>query len=272
MLSRRRRVAASECLVCAGAIVHRVGYGRPFAECTDCGFIFTDDYDASGLGRGMGMEGSWSGPGGGGYREYYLVKLLRNDLALRTSLLFGTGNTATLGRLLEEGFDSVGVDISPDVVAHKKEVLGDDRFFTPSTLPDDRRFDVIVAVEVFEHLTDPHASWQLLANHLEVGGILCGTTNFYPGGPIEDGNDPGYMSHKGHVAYWSERSLGQLAKRYGFALEGFEMVRPGSVLPDERYGQLWPNKRVFFVFEAGRYETYFQQLRARHGILPIDRP
>jgi len=220
----------------------------------------------------MGMEGSWSGAGGGGYREYFLVKMLEKDLGFQSFLLFGTGNTATLGRLISEGVDVVGCDISQDVVAYKRQQHGNSRFHPAEEIPSHLRFDAIVAVEVFEHFAAPNESWRVLTRHLNDGGIICGTTNFYPGGPIEDSNDPGYMSLKGHVAYWSQKSLGYLARTKGFKLEAFEMVRPGSVLPDEKFGQLWPNKRVFFLFPAGWYEEYFSSLRDKHAILPIDKP
>ena len=217
------------------------------------------------------MEGSWSGPGGGGYREYFLVKQLHRDLGKKSFLLFGTGNTTTFSRLRSEGIDVTGCDISQDVVAYKKKEHGDQSFFTPETIPSDAKYDAIVAVEVFEHFVDPLASWRLLMSKLADGGIVCGTTDFYRGGSIEDDNKPGYMSLKGHVAYWSERSMSTLAARSDYAVAAFELVRPGSVLPDERFGQLWPNKRVFFIHPLG-HAQYFQTLYEQTPILPIDRP
>jgi SAM-dependent methyltransferase len=271
-----RRVTARiqpspRCKVCGSATTAEQAYSRPFHRCTDCTFVFTEDFDRATLDRGLGMEGSWTGPGGGGYREYYLVKMLADELDMRRFLLFGTGNTPTFARLLDEGVDVVGCDISPDVVAHKKSQHGDETFHTPDQLPPRRSFDGIVSVEVFEHFVEPKQSLALLFDRLNDGGVICGTTDFFPGTSIEDDNDPGYMSHEGHVAYWCERSLGRMVEPLDREVTAFEMVRPGSVLPDEKFGQLWPRKRVFFIHEAA-CRPYFAGKFARTPILPIDQP
>ncbi len=262
----------TRCNLCGGPTRIRSGYERLFSECLDCGFIIANDYDPERLSKGMGMEGSWTGPGGGGYREYYLVHMLAKDLDKKSFLLFGTGNTSTLENLRNEGIDAAGCDISPDVVEHKVKILGEGSFFTPEGLATERRFDVIVAVEVFEHFPEPRKSLDLLNHHLARAGIICGTTNFYPGGLLEDGNNPGYMSLASHVAYWSTRSMAFIATAYGMLLTEFEMMRPGSVEPDEKYGQLYPNKRVFFLYDAMMHREYFSRLKAATPILPIDNP
>jgi SAM-dependent methyltransferase len=219
----------------------------------------------------MGMEGSWSGPGGGGYREYFLATMLKEELGLSSFLLFGTGNTDTFERLLGEGFDVVGCDISADVVQYKKARHGHSRFVTPEELSPEPRFDAVIAVEVLEHLAEPRPTVDRLLSMLRPGGVLCGTTNFFSGVSIIDDNSPGYMSLEGHVAYWGEKSLGMLAESRSRKLVSFEMMRPGSVLPDEKYGQLFPTKRVFFVVEPDRV-TFFRTLKESTPVLPIDRP
>lgn len=260
------------CKICGGKSPLKGGaYKRNFYECSQCKFIFTNDFEIAALQKGMGMEGSWSGPGGGGYREYYLSTLLQKELGLKEILLFGTGNTDTFRKLKNEGYDVRGCDITPELIKIRKEEFGDDSFFSPVTFPKNSKFDIIVCVEVFEHFFDPKSSFDLLVSVLSDKGVICGTTNFYPGGSIVDSNNPGYMSHKGHVAYWSSISLGNLAKKFGLELLSFEMVRPGSVLPDEKFGQLWPNKRVFFIYK-NIHGNFFHNLYKTTPILPIDKP
>jgi SAM-dependent methyltransferase len=208
----------------------------------------------------MGMEGSWSGPAGGGYREYFLVKMLIQDLGLKSFLLFGTGNAPTFVNLREEGVDVIGCDISRDVVEYKKAAFGDNSFFTPASLPTNRKYDGIIAVEVFEHLTEPKNTFSLLMSRLRPHGVICGTTNFYLGTTIEDNNTPGYMSLKTHVAYWSFKSISRIAQDYDYAVVAFEMIGP------------WPNKRVFFLYNPHTYQGYFENLLKTQPILPIDRP
>jgi len=220
----------------------------------------------------MGMKGSWSGPGGGGYREYYLFNMLKNDLGMSSFLLYGTGNTPTFRTLLEDGYDVTGCDISSYVIEYYRNLFGHDAFFSPEELPEKKKYDGIISVEVFEHFYEPKQNFEFLVRHLNNRGVICGTTNFYPGGPIEDGNKPGYMSTRLHVAYWSEKSLSFLSDNHGLSVASFKMVRPGSVLPDERYGQLFRNKRVFFIYNPDVHEKYFENLKKRFSILPIDRP
>lgn len=268
----KRRLMPPHCQVCGGETLKVKAYKREFFKCESCEFIFTDDYNVALINRGMGMEGSWTGPGGGGYREYFLVKMLYEDLGKRSFLLFGTGNTKTFENLQQEKIDVNGCDISKDVVSYKKQLYGEESFYLPEEIPEPKKYDVIVAVEVFEHFVQPKTSLNLLIKHLEKGGIICGTTNFYDGCSIEDNNNPGYMSIKSHVAYWNHKSLSKGVEKYGLVVSEFEMIRPGSVMPDEKYGQLYPNKRVFFIYEPHTYGDYFQNLSERSPILPIDKP
>lgn len=267
----RAGAPAPSCKVCAARTLARLAYKRVFYHCTACDFVFATDNDDVPLAtRGMGFEGSWSGPGGGGHREWWLTDRLTRDLGLERVLLYGTGNTPTFATLLGAGVDVVGCDISEDVVRAKRQEFGAGRFVTPDEV-EPGSFDLVVAVEVFEHFAQPGPSLALLAGALTPRGVIAGTTSFYPGGPIVDGNTPGYMSIGDHVAYWNERSLGTAVQAFGLSLSAHEMLRPGSVLPDEKYGQLFPNKRVFFVFPP-EHRGYFEALRASTPILPIDRP
>ena len=264
---------APQCKLCAGTTTPRVAYKRVFFECLGCGFLFSTDLDRVDLfERGMGFEGSWSGPAGGGYREEWLVERLHADLGLGRFLLYGTGATPTFATLLERGRDVVGCDISRDVVADKRRRHGEDRFFTPDELAAAGEFDVVVAVEVIEHFSDPLGSLRLLVETTGGEGIVCGTTNFRLGRAIVDGNTPGYMSLGDHVAYWSPSSLAHAAAQLGLAVKLFELVCPGSVKRDEKFGQLYPNKRVFFVYPDARFGAYFDKRAIDLPILPIDRP
>jgi SAM-dependent methyltransferase len=279
--ARLRRVArvardctrpASPCPLCKGATRRRLAYLRVFNQCRACSFIFAITYDREVSTAGMGFEGSWSGAGGGGYREYFLARQVHDDLDRRRILLFGTGNTPTFDRLRDEGLDVTGCDISRDVVAHKQGRFGREAFVLPEQLAGLPPFDAIVAVEVIEHLLEPRVMFEQLFDRLTPDGVVCGTSNFWLGGSIVDGNRPGYMSHLAHVAYWSPRSLAYIARCWDRDVSLHEMVRPGSQLPDERFGQLWPNKRVFFIFDPRAHGAYFADLRQRLPVLPIDQP
>jgi hypothetical protein len=196
--------------------------------------------------------------------------MLNDELGLESFLLYGTGNTSTFEKLRGEGIAVKGSDISRNVVKYKNDTYGDESFFLPDELPDDIVFDGVTAVEVFEHFVDPVATIELLTNHLSERGIICGTTDFYPGGPIEDKNK--YMKAASHVSYWRVKSMEYIAKKFRFDLSCFELIRPGSILPDVKFGLLWPNKRFFFLYKPGLYREFFYRLKKEFPILPIDKP
>jgi hypothetical protein len=110
-----------------------------------------------------------------------------------------------------------------------------------------------------------------LVKNLAHDGVLCGSTNFYPGqGPIEDDQVIGYMSLDGHVAYWTEEALAAALQPLGLGVVLFELVCPGSVKPDLTFNSLFPNKRLFF---ASRDKALLERLRSikrRMPVLPCD--
>lgn len=259
------------CRLCGGKTRLRLAYRRPFSHCLNCNFIFTRDFSRRIVEKGMGMEGSWSGPTGGGYRELHLATWLKSERGKRSFFLFGTGNTPTFETLRSTGHDVVGCDITPALVGFKQRQFGADSFCHTTSLPK-RKFDVIIAVEVFEHLDTPRETLQALHDLLTDQGIICGTTNFYLGGPIEDINSPGYMSHELHVAYWSHEAMQFAGEALGMREINFQMECPGSVFPDEKYGQLWPNKRVFFLCKGDADFEWLENLWHTYPILPIRKP
>ncbi len=257
----------SSCKLCESKKTDYIhGYGKQFTICSDCNFIYNNNPDTQKIKKGLGMTAGE----GGGYREYYLSKMLLTDLNFKNFLLYGTGNSPTFEKLLKENINVNGCDISRNVVDIKSEKFGKNKFYLPEEIPVEKKYDAVIAVEVFEHFLDPVDSMSFLVSHLSEKGIICGTTEFYQGGPIEDENK--YMNAKSHVAYWSLRSMLYLAGQFNMAIEEFEMIRPGSVLPDEKFGLLWPNKRVFFIFNPKFHKDYFEKLKKKSQILPIDNP
>lgn len=264
-------IKKQKCLICNGTTCIENIYMRDFFICQSCSFVFSTDYEINNIIKGMGMEGSWTGPGGGGFREYFLVKLLSQELGAKSFLLFGTGNTPTFEKLLGEKYDVIGCDISENVVRYKKEKHGENLFFTPDTLPKDKKYDAIIAVEVIEHFHKPLKIFYFLHSLLNKSGTICGTTDFFIGKTLRESDTSEYMKSKGHIAYWNNSSLSRLSKNFQYLVTDFELIRPGSILPDEKFGKLWPNKRVFFIHSLENKE-YFLQKKSVSPILPIDNP
>lgn len=270
----RAQVLGGNCPVCSAPGAKRRGYGRLFLQCqaSDCGFVWCHDSSESVANDGMGLVGSWGGVERGGERDDYMVRFLNGaGKPRRRVLIFGAGTTLVFRVLHDEGFEVEGADVDAEVVNYRSaEFPGQ---FRHAFELERRRgeFDIITACEVFEHLHNPNRWLDILAANLAPDGVLCGSTNFYPGsGPIEDGQDPGYMSYTGHVSYWSESALSKCVGRLGFKVVLFEMVCPGSVKPDLTYGSLFPNKRMFFASRDLELIAALDALKARNPILQCD--
>jgi len=266
------RVYPGGCPVCGGESRRRTAYHRLFRECTTCGFIWCHDSPERANIRGMGLQGSWGGPEHGGERDDFLVRFLNEQApARRKILIYGAGTTLVFRVLLDEGFDVMGADVSHEVVEYRAREFPA-RFVHASELESSHYdFDIITACEVFEHFHNPKRWIGSLAGNLAPDGVLCGSTNFYPGhGPIEDEQKVGYMSLDGHVAYWSESAFATAVEPLGMTSAAFEMVSPGSVKPDKKFNSLFPNKRLFFASRDEDLIGRLNALRRDHPILPCD--
>ena len=242
----------------------KTAYGRFWYQCNACGFLQAElsRHIWDEMLQGEGFQAG-TGVGGGGYREYWISKLLCDQLGLKTILLYGTGNSPTLASLKDEGVAAWGCDVSRSLVAARQAKYGASAFFHPDNFPK-MRFDAIIAVEVFEHFMSPLQTFHLLREHLSETGVIAGTTD------LNDGSDISshvYLQPGLHVAYWDAQSLTTIARRFGFDIALFQLECPGSVKPDEKYGLLWPRKRVFFLFPPC-YREFFDYLQGNCLPLP----
>lgn len=266
------KIKQPKCKICDCNTVRKQGYGRIFLECKNCGYVFSGDYPNFLANIGMGMAGSWGGPEKGGEREDFLVRFLSENFALNSFLLYGVGSTLSFRVLTNHDFNVYGCDVSKSVVKYRQKEFGKHRFFSPDDIEKlKKKFDAVIACEVFEHFVNPMKYVQLIVESLENDGIICGTTNFYDGLSIEDNQKVGYMSLPGHVSYWSEKSMSYLFKTFfGMDLISFEMICPGSLKKDNKYNDLFPNKRVFFLSRNNKVIMKLKEIKERNFILPLD--
>ena len=94
--------------------------------------------------------------------------------------------------------------------------LRDDGEFIDASLPAPRRFDVVIASEVVEHFLDPRRDFSHLFEYVRPDGLLVCSTNVYDGGDLSTQR---YVFLRGHVSYYSERSLRVLAAASGYRLD-----------------------------------------------------
>lgn len=110
---------------------------------------------------------------------------------LKTCLDFGSGPTPVLASLLKaEGID---VDIY-------------DIFFSPKKPK--RKYDLITATEVLEHLEDPLATMHELKNLLNPDGCIAIMTLFYKG----NWENWWYKTDPTHISFFTKDTMRYLAK------------------------------------------------------------
>jgi 2-polyprenyl-3-methyl-5-hydroxy-6-metoxy-1,4-benzoquinol methylase len=160
-----------------------------------------------------------------------LVRHLRRYLMPGSCVLdFGCGRGHLIRHLLARNCVVTGLDFSPETVStlgnsfHGEE--GFDGAFQPSDLlKTGRRFDSVIAVEVFEHLDDQmlEQSLTLIRNVLKAGGLLIVTVPNEEDLSLSVVRCPqcGVSFHRyQHVRSWDSASL---TKRLGTA--NFEVIR-----------------------------------------------
>ena len=141
------------------------------------------------------------------------------------------------GYLAERAGSLLGVDVLDEQLEEMRSRGFDVVCADVETMDLGRRFDVIVAGDIVEHLSNPGALLARSAEHLAEGGVLLITTP-NPVTPIRllrvltGGRVP---AHSQHTCWFSAKVLAQLAGRYGFE------VMDESYSDDARYYyRLWP--------------------------------
>jgi len=195
------------------------GLGRAEAVNFDPGRYYTGDY--------------FSGRRPDGYADYLDTEpVLRREFA-RTVQFIRKRRPA--GRLLEIGcaygfflreaapfYDIQGLEISDDAAAFARErglpvVTGvaDDAAFAQLG-----RFDVIVLLDVIEHLVDPAGTLALCHRHLESGGVIVITTGDFASLYARlSGRNWRLMTPPQHLWYFTPTSMAGLSASVGLRAE-----------------------------------------------------
>ena len=121
---------------------------------------------------------------------------------VETVLEFGCGPGPVLADLLEdEGF-----------LVDKY-----DPCFFPEKVYKNKKYDLITATEVFEHLQAPFSVMELLLAHLSEKGLLAIMTSFHPG--PEKFKDWWYKWDPTHICFFNESTFSWLAEEFSLNIK-----------------------------------------------------
>jgi len=213
---------------------HLTGHRFRIVECEGCGLVYVSPRLAGAQVRALYDEAYFRGRGFDPYvrYEHELHDPARTDADVRRVLAriaavapppadlleIGPGTGHLLRAARGRGYRALGVELSAHAAGRLREqglpaVLG-----SSDDLPVRAgAFDVAVAVEVLEHLTDPARSLGEIARVLRPRGLF-----YYETGDVECeearrlGADWDYVRPEGHLYYFSPRTLARYLERTGF--------------------------------------------------------
>ncbi len=228
----RSTVRAVRCESCASPLVaERIGPSSTLLRCPACGHVIRDMQ----LSGGMARSHAWGGNSAFDKLRLALTwrRLTRSlPRGRRLSVLeIGFGAGTTLSKFLDRGDEISGVERNLLDIGVNPRVAAEGTLYQSAaedvTLPPDH-FDLIYAIHVVEHLTDPAAVFAKMFRALRPGGrFYCITPNSESRGLAVFGESWWNLEDPTHCRFFSRRSLSHML---GGA--GFEKVRTGVVVED----------------------------------------
>jgi len=232
------------CPACGHASVHRFLYaknGCDILRCEQCGLgrAETTGFDP----EGYYTSDYFSGKHPDGYADYVgAEQILRREFAGTVEFI---QKFCASGRLLDVGcaygfflqeakrfFEVSGIELAEDAAEHCRrsglKVLtgeADDDFLGRLGA-----IDVIVLLDVIEHLPSPRDTLALLVNHLNPGGIIVITTGDFGSLPSRvAGARWRLMTPPQHLWFFSQVSMRRMAISLGLEVEHFD--HPWKIVP-----------------------------------------
>ena len=136
------------------------------------------------------------------FRDFIKKAILPHKAQIKTALDFGSGPGPVLAELLkQEGFRA-------DIY---------DKHFAPEKVYENKKYDLITATEVLEHLKDPLGTLKLLKAHLNKNGILAIMTLFHNSNET-DFLKWWYRRDSTHIAFYTPKTITIMANLLGLKI------------------------------------------------------
>jgi SAM-dependent methyltransferase len=245
--ARPRTLTAREtlfaCPACGTRTRHRFLYAKNRCDIFQCA--------ACGLGRAQApafdpaayyTQAYFSGDHADGYADYPGAEpVLRREFARTVDFI---RRYRRAGRLLEVGcaygfflqeakryFTVSGIELADDAAAHcRRQGLAVATGTADELERTSGPFDVIVLLDVIEHLPDPHATMAALARALAPGGVIVVTTGDFASLAARAlGSAWRLMTPPQHLWFFTPRSMDRLAA--GADLEVASLDHPWKIVP-----------------------------------------
>ena len=237
-------MSALDCPACDRATAHRLLYRKnncDILRCEQCGLGRTD---ASGFDPVSYYTGDYfEGGHADGYADYLGAEpVLRREFRQTVDLI---RSLKPNGRLLELGcaygfflaeaaphYDVTGIELAADAAAFGRgrglRIISG--VADQPTLAGLGMFDVIVMLDVIEHLPDPRETLALCERHLNPGGIIVISTGDFGSLPAKLlGSRWRLMTPPQHLWFFTRTSMLRLGKSLGLQMERFE--HPWKTVP-----------------------------------------
>ncbi len=237
--------ASKRCPACDSASEPQFVYrkwGYPVRRCPECGLGSTgiDGLDVSRI----YTQDYFQGARKDGYADYLGSEaILRKEFQSAVGSLRRSGRTS--GRLLEIGcaygfflaeasktFEVLGIEPCVEAAnfCRSKGLEVTAGFVDAETVSSKDRFDVVVMLDVIEHLSDPLNTLRLMNHRLNPGGCVLVTTGDWDS--ILSRVMRSYwrlMTPPQHLFFFSKRTLAAVLERAGFRIVQF--ARPAKLVP-----------------------------------------
>ncbi|MFH1825728.1 MAG: class I SAM-dependent methyltransferase [bacterium] len=197
------------CKICSKPTetIHDEQYGHNYYFCPDCEFIFLDESKIITPDQEKKEYGFHQNSfDNAGYvqmlRDFIEQSVLPFKACLKTALDFGSGPGPVLAELLrQEGL--------------RTEIY--DKHFAPDKTALNKKYDLITATEVLEHLKDPLTTLKHLKSLLNPKGIIAVMTLFHPNNEAEF-KKWWYRRDSTHIAFYTPKTFAQLAQLAGLII------------------------------------------------------